>query len=82
VPGLELVFRSNGLSNADQALIDDGVENVSESHAMDTSGVNDENDEEQDEIHVEQICLANVGEQGASRPYLSVRIFGLWETLS
>jgi hypothetical protein len=77
VPGLELVFRTNGLGNADQALIDDGVENLSESDAMDTNGGNDEKEEEQDEIHVEQICLANVGEYGASRPYLSVHIFGL-----
>lgn len=54
------------MGNAGQALIDDGVENVSESHAMDTSGGNEELNAEQDEIHIEQICLANDGE--AARP--------------
>ncbi|GHJ84497.1 hypothetical protein NliqN6_0899 [Naganishia liquefaciens] len=72
IPGMELVFRSNGLGNADQVLIDDGVENLSESHQMDTSGRVEKEEEPQDEIHVEQICLANIGEQGVSRPYLSV----------
>jgi hypothetical protein len=79
---MELVFRSNGLGNADQVLIDDGVENLSESHQMDTSGRVEKEEEPQDEIHVEQICLANIGEQGVSRPYLSVRNHSLRDDAS
>ena len=43
---------------------------------MDT-GVGGDEEEPQDEIHVEQICLANAGERGTARPYLSVRILPL-----
>ncbi|KAJ9114950.1 hypothetical protein QFC20_001325 [Naganishia adeliensis] len=63
VPGLTVAFRSNGLGNADQILIDDGVENMSTQ--MDTSDGTtgkEEKDEDEDLIQIEQICLTSVGE--------------------
>lgn len=73
VPGLDVVFRSNGLGNADQTLIDDGVENMSESTRMVTGdGIKDKEGEDEDSIQVEQICIANVGQQEYSRPYMTV----------
>lgn len=61
------------MGNADQILIDDGVENMSTQ--MDTSDGTtgkEEKDEDEDLIQVEQICLTSVGEGGNSRPCLTV----------
>lgn len=69
------MFRSNGLGNADQILIDDGVENMStQMDSSDGTTGKEGKDEDEDLIQVEQICLSSVGEGVDSRPYLTVSV--------
>ncbi|KAJ9112295.1 hypothetical protein QFC19_000714 [Naganishia cerealis] len=72
MPSLELVFKSSGLNNANQALIDDGLEDKSGSNHMDTSDGAGSPKEEDDPIRIEQICITSIGDKDNVRPYLMV----------
>ncbi|KAJ9120594.1 hypothetical protein QFC22_002523 [Naganishia vaughanmartiniae] len=60
-----------GLNNADQALVDDGLDRIASDH-MDTSNGADPRKEEDEPLRIEQICISNIGNKDNVRPYLMV----------
>ncbi|KAJ9105514.1 hypothetical protein QFC21_001885 [Naganishia friedmannii] len=67
----ELIFKSNGLNNADQALVDDGLDR-NESDHMDRSNGAETHSGEDDPLRIEQICISHIGNRDNVRPYLMV----------
>jgi hypothetical protein len=71
IPSLELIFKSSGLNNADQALVDGGLDAVESNH-MDTSNGTQTREGEDEPLRIEQICISNIGNKDNVRPYLMV----------